>query len=162
MNSADFELFAEIDEDGFVALVCPNAYVGYVDEDWTLQQVAARFVEQMNAHVLFVAHPGPDSACEPLRISNRPSPIAAWRETSGFLLVEDDGLWLTDYTQLTMAAQFNDERPIASYHTRLPILAGAYQVTMRQFTSLPTFELVIQDAEGRERPLPFDAVPWLE
>src|SRR5690606_24887020 len=116
---ADFELFFEIDDAGFVALVCPGAYAGYVGEDWTLEQVTGRFVEQMNARNLFIAYPGPDSAGEPLRVSNRPSRMAARREASGLLRVGDDGLWLTDYAQLTMAAQFKDEPPAAGHHVRL-------------------------------------------
>ncbi|WMD21693.1 hypothetical protein RAS12_04770 [Achromobacter seleniivolatilans] len=161
MCPTDFELFSEVDEDGFVALVCPDAYAGYVGEDWTLEQVIERFLAQMNAQVLFVAHLGPDFANGRLRISNRPTPLATQREASGLLRVEDDGLWLTDYTQLTMAAQFDNERAIARYHTQLPIPGGAYRVTLRQFLSSPTVELVIQEAEGHEHPFSFEAVPWL-
>lgn len=161
MDHTEFELFSEVDEDGFVALVCPEAYAGYVAENWTLEQVVERFLEQINSHTLFVAHPGPDSAGEPLRISDRPSPVKAWREASGFLQVGEDGLWLTDYTQLTMAAQFADEQPIAKHHTRLPIPPGAYQVTVRQLASSPTVELVIRRAKTGERQPPLNAVPWL-
>lgn len=161
MRPADFELFSEVDEDGFVALVCPGAYAGYVGPDWTLEQVVERFLAQMNAQVLFVAHPGPDLANGRLRISNRPSTLAAQREASGFLRVGDDGLWLTDYTQLTMAAQFDDERAIARHHIQLPVPGGTYRVTIRQADSSPTVELVIQEAEEHERPSSFDAVPWL-
>lgn len=161
MVQTDFELFSEVDEDGFVALVCPGAYLGYVDEDWSPGQITQRFLEQMNAHALFIAHPGPDFASEPLRISNLPSPITASREASSVMQVDAGGLWLTDYTQLTMAAQFTEERPIAGHHTRLPVPAGTYRVTIRQFAALPTIELLIQAAEISDRHVAFGAIPWV-
>lgn len=162
MDHTEFELFSEVDEDGFVALVCPETYAGYVAENWTLEQVVERFLEQINSHTLFVAHPGPNSADEPLRISDRPSPVTALREASGFLQVGEDGLWLTDYTQLTMSAQFADEAPIAGHHTRLPVAPGAYRVTIRQLASSPAVELVIQRAETAAHQPRLNTVPWLE
>ncbi|AYN20103.1 hypothetical protein [Alcaligenes aquatilis] len=161
MTQPDFELFVQVDGDGFVALVCPNAYSGYVGDDWTLAQITGRFLEQMNAQTLFVAHPGADLACEPLRISNRLSPIAANREASNILLVGNDGLWLTDYTQLTMAAQFHDARPIADHHTHVPVSTGNYRVTLRQLAAPPLTELIITETDSLHRQGGFSAIPWL-
>ncbi len=48
-----------------------------------------------------------------------------------FVQVDEDGLWLTDYAQLTIAAQFRDERPIADHHPRLPVPIGTYRITIR-------------------------------
>lgn len=161
MTQPDFELFGQVDEDRFVALVCPHVYAGYVGDDWTLAQITGRFVEQMSAQTLFVAHPGADLACEPLRISNRPSPIAANREASNVLQVESDGLWLTDYTQLTMAAQSFDAPPVADHHTLVPVSAGNYRVTLRQLTDSPLIELIITETDPVHRQGRFNAIPWL-
>ena len=164
-----FELFSQVDEDGFVALVCPNEYSGYIGEDWTFEQVLGKFVEQMNNNIMFIAYAGADFADEPLRISNTPSSDAARRETSGLLQVGQEGLWLTDYTQLTMAAQFRDEKPNANHHLELPIPPGLYRVTLRQFALSykdkldPAIELILEPtrAEAGNIIRQFDAVPWL-
>ena len=69
MQSATDPTNLRVDEDGFVALVAPDAYSGFVDEDWELEDLLARFVEQMNCEVLFIAYPGPDDANAALELS---------------------------------------------------------------------------------------------
>ncbi len=120
----ELELQATVDADGFVALVCPDTYSGYVDEDWTLDQLLTRFTEQMNSASLFVAYPGPDFSDHHLRIADVPLPTNALREVSGVVSVGEQGLWLTDYTQLTLAAQFRDELPMRDHHFKLPVSSG--------------------------------------
>ncbi|MBO0703502.1 MAG: hypothetical protein J2P38_11255, partial [Candidatus Dormibacteraeota bacterium] len=134
-----------VDDDGFVCLVCPDRYIGYVDEDWTLEQVLERFVQQMNAGTLFVAYPGPDWTDEPFAVVAEPSAQAAAREATGGIRVGEGGVWLTDYIQLTMAAQYADSAPVATHHTRLPIGPGAYRVTLRELSegAAPALELVV-------------------
>ncbi|WP_445658921.1 hypothetical protein [Achromobacter sp. NCFB-sbj8-Ac1-l] len=166
MSLTPFELHAHVDEDGFFALVCPDAYQGYVHEDWTLAQVLERFVQQMNAQALFAAFPGPDLADASLRIADVASPGAAWRTVSGLVRVGEGGLWLTDYTQLTMAAQFDDEMPTRDEQLQLPIGPGLYRVTLRQFAVSyeddqdPAAELVIEPAGADDIMPAIDAVPW--
>lgn len=166
MSLTPFELHAHVDEDGFVALVCPDAYAGYVDEEWTLAQVLERFVQQINAATLFAAFPGPDLADASLRVSDRPSSGAAWRTVSGLIRVGEGGLWLTDYTQLTMAAQFDDEMPTRDEQLQLPVPPGLYRVTLRQFAvsyeddQEPAAEIVIEPAQAGEAGAGVNAVPW--
>ncbi|HHH1607553.1 TPA: hypothetical protein ACPZST_004067 [Yersinia enterocolitica] len=165
------ELCSEVDGDGFVALVCQDTYSGYVGEDWIFEQLLERFIEQMNIGVLFAAYPGSDLAGQPLRISDTPSPAIAWREVTAQLLVGESGLWLTDYTQLTVAAQFSDEPPFKSYHLKLPVSSGVYRVTLRQFAVSVLYEdgeeeelaaeLVITPADASAQPSQFAAVPWI-
>lgn len=168
MSEAKFELRAVVDDDGFVALVCPDTYSGYVDEDWTLDQVLATFVEQMNARALFSVYPGPDLADASLRISDTPSTVAARREVSGLVRVGEGGIWLTEYAQLTMAAQSRDTAPYAAHHVRLPVPSGVYRVTLRQMASSyedeveTAVELVIRRSNTGAICPRFDAVPWFE
>lgn len=35
----------EVDGDGFVCVVCPDGYAGFIREDWELEEVLSRFVE---------------------------------------------------------------------------------------------------------------------
>ncbi|MGT2428773.1 hypothetical protein ACU4GI_40110 [Cupriavidus basilensis] len=166
MRQPSFELHSKVDEDGFVAVVCPDEYSGYVGEDWTLQQMLGRFTEQMNNGTLFAVCPGPDLADMPLRIADAPSELNAQREVSGLLRVHNGGAWLTDYGQLTMAAQFSDEPPLSPFHIRLPLRPGEYRATFRQFARSyedrvePAAELVIRSAEPGDNPSKFDALPW--
>ncbi|QET05024.1 hypothetical protein FOB72_23490 [Cupriavidus pauculus] len=166
MREPSFELHSKVDEDGFVAVVCPDEYSGYVGEDWTLQQMLSRFTEQMNNGTLFAVCLGPNLADLPLRIADAPSKLNAQREVSGFLRVHHGGAWLTDYGQLTMAAQFSDERPLRQFHIRLPLSPGEYWATFRQFARShedhvePAAELVISAAEPGDSPSKFDAFPW--
>ncbi|NQX27862.1 hypothetical protein HQQ81_10975 [Microbacteriaceae bacterium VKM Ac-2854] len=154
----------EIDSDGFVCLVAPDRYTGFVDEDWTLTALLERFVEQMNARALFVAYPGPDVIDEPLALVAGAVSERTTRAASGLIEVGAGGLWVTDYTQLTMAAQYADERPIAGYSARLPVEPGVYVVTLQEIAADSSFVLSVA-------PAPIDAVgtsgrihvvPWFE
>jgi len=151
-----------VDEDGFVCLACPDTYEGFVDEDWTLSQVLSRFAEQMSLGRAFVAYPGPDCCDEPLTVTDALSDKPASRVVSGVMSVGEGGLWLTDYTEMTMAAQFPDSRPIAYYHPRLPVVPGIYKVILRQLEGEDIrFELAIVAAP--DAPLvAFDEVPWFD
>ena len=153
----------EVDDDGFLCVVAPDSYEGFVDEDWTLDQLLVRFVEQMNRGSLFVAYPGPDAANSEIVFGTEQARAGTGREASGIVQVGAAGLWLTDYTELTMAAQFSDESPIASYSQRLPITAGRYRVTLCEEVAQdePTFVLTVLPA-GPDEVAEQDCVPWFE
>lgn len=121
----------EIDDDGFVCVVSPDRYAGFVDEDWELDDLLSRFVEQMNAGSLFLAYPGDEAAGAALTLVAK-EPETAARRTSGVVHVGEGGLWLTDYTQLTMAAQFADEGPVTASARRLAVEPGTYLVVLSE------------------------------
>lgn len=121
-----------VDEDGFVCVVAPDTYEGFVHADWTLEALLARFVEQMNRGSLFIAYPGPDDADSCLAFATVPPRTGEGRTALGTVRVGHGGLWLTDYTQLTMAAQFSDESSIATSSRRLPVSPGEYQVALHE------------------------------
>lgn len=155
-----------VDGDGFVCLVTPDTYRGFVGADWELDDILARFVEQMNAGALFVASPGPSGAGAPLTIISDDSAVGAVtgavREVSGTVFVGDEGLWLTDYTQLTMAAQFNDESPTGRSALRIPVDAGTHLLTLREFAGeRPSYTLSVAPtlAAGAYA---HGAVPWFD
>ncbi|UYO95643.1 hypothetical protein OED01_08420 [Microbacterium sp. M28] len=151
-------LFLNVDEDGFFCLVAPDAYRGFIDEDWQLEQLFTHFVEQMNAGSLFVAHPGPDDADETVSFAGTPSGASALREATSTVHVGVGGLWVTDYTQLTMAAQFDDETATNSGAMRLPVTEGTHRVTLSQVDGDPCYVLTIKPVDDDLQPL--DAVPW--
>ena len=153
----------EVDDDGFVCVVAPDSYEGFVDEDWTLDSLLARFVQQMNRGSLFVAYPGPDAANSEIAFGTEQAPTGAGREASGIVQVGTAGLWLTDYAELTMAAQFSDESPIASYSQRLPVATGRYRITLREQDAEDesTFVLTVSPV-GLDEVVEQSSVPWFE
>lgn len=153
----------EVDDDGFVCVVAPDSYEGFVDEDWTLDRLLGRFVEQMNRGALFVAYPGPDAANSEIRLGTEQARAGTGREASGIVQVGAAGLWLTDYAELTMAAQFSDESPIASYSQRLPVTAGRYRITLREevVEDESTFVLAVSPA-GQNEIVEQTSVPWFD
>lgn len=161
MQSATDPTDLRVDEDGFVALVAPDAYSGFVDEDWELEDLLARFVEQMNREVLFIAYPGPDDANAALELS--PQALSATRrQATGVVTVGEDGLWLTDYTQLTMAAQFADESALSRYAQRLPVEPGRYRITLHEdATRESTFVLTATATGAPDTEIQTD-VPWFD
>ncbi|MDQ0646009.1 hypothetical protein QFZ53_000205 [Microbacterium natoriense] len=148
-----------VDEDGFFCLVAPDTYRGFVDEDWELEQLLTHFAGQMNAESLFIAYPGPYDTNETVVVADGHGDAPVLRQAVGAVNVGPGGLWLTDYTQLTMAAQFDDEAPTASYAIRLPIAEGRHRVDLRQLDGVPRYVLTITPLadDGRE---PVSAVPW--
>lgn len=155
----DREVALHVDDDGFVCLVAPDTYAGFVDADWTLDKLLARFVEQMNQGTLFVAFPGPDHALERLTFgANLPSQQVQ-REASNVVQVGPEGLWLTDYTGLTMAAQFADTGPTTNYSVKLPVTPGRYLVRLHE--SDGAFHLTVSPVDANAT-VPLRAVPWFE
>lgn len=148
-----------VDEDGFFCLVAPDAYRGFVDGDWQLEQLLTHFVGQMREGTLFVAYPGPDDADEVVAVADGPCDAPTLREAAGTVHVGAGGLWLTDYTQLTMAAQFDDEAPTAVGAIRLPVQEGSQRVILRHVDGNPRYLLAIGPVEDDDRE-PLNAVPW--
>jgi len=159
---SNIDLSLQVDEDGFVCVVAPDTYRGFVDEDWALDDLLARFVEQMNRGSLFVAYPGSDNANSNLIVESESSPVQALREASGIVHVGAEGLWVTDYTQLSMAAQFADESPLAGYSQRIPAEPGMYRVTLREDAeNASTFLLTISPTSS-DTVLEHHSVPWFD
>ncbi|OYD61034.1 hypothetical protein BDB13_5962 [Rhodococcus sp. OK302] len=163
MSMPGFPRITSVDEDGFICLVAAGHYDGFVGTDWELDELLTRFAEQMSRGALFVAYAGPDAAGGELRIVAEGSSQRAEREAAG-VIDAADGVWLTDYTQLTMGAQFDDERPETDDpDSRLSVPAGRYRILLREFASDdgPVFELVVSPA-GVDDTVAHAEVPWFE
>ena len=98
------------DEDGFLSIVNTDRYSTFVDEDWTLEQLLAHFVSEMNKLNCVVwqtdRHGGD---LWTVKILEAPSDEPSFREFSHEIEVTDGRLYIVDYTDLTMAAQFEDD-----------------------------------------------------
>lgn len=159
----EMNLFFPIDEDGFIALVCPDSYTSFVADNWTLTQVSDHFVEQMNLGNAFIACPGDEAADEVFALVRRRDGGRVIREASGRVRVGDAGLWLTSYLQLSTAAQFEDQLAADPRNSlRLPCAPGLFRVTVRELAGVePPFELEIRP-DGTPGNVHHDAVPWFD
>jgi hypothetical protein len=144
------------DEDGFIAVVNPDRYKGFVDNNWQLKQLFDHFVNQMNEQNLIVWQTNNDGGGQwDVEILDTESEHRAFRQFEKTIEVTTGELCLTNYTDLTMAAQFEDERVPAKHnaHLKFEVDNGLCSITVRQMfdpdkyddDSIPIhFELVVK------------------
>lgn len=163
------------DEDGFLALCEPTSYEGFVDADWTLEQIVTLFNERMREGKLVVAHVGQDEAFGRFEVreaaSERP---AEWAHTMP-LHVEQGPVSFVTYNGLTMVAQFSDNRLEQQTRDLEPLTElapGDYTVTIRRLAeqepidwddpaTYPLHELVIAPGRMTEPPAHFPGAKQL-
>ena len=160
MTNLDNEPNFQVDDDGFVLLITPDSYDSFIDEDWTLDQITTRFTEQMTAGSMFAAYVGPDAALHQLTYGPPAPSAAVAREASSAIDVAAGGLWLTDYTQVTMAAQYEDQQPLGTYSTRLPVEPGRYEVRLQQL-ALGALHLTVIPSTDTVH-IAHQSVPWFD
>jgi hypothetical protein len=97
------------DDSGFLAVVVPAAYEGFVDSNWQLDQLIGHFRTQMSRRSLLIWGTGLEGFWR-VDVRLRRSPTQGFREASGPLRVVGGAVLVTNYESLTMAAQFADVR----------------------------------------------------
>ena len=100
-------MFEVTDDSGFLALVDPDSYVRFVDEDWTLDQLVGHFKAEMSRRRLLIWGTGLEGSWR-VDVAFERAPAAAFREIVGPVTSSTGRLLLTNYETLTMAAQFQD------------------------------------------------------
>lgn len=130
--SSEFFIFAE---DAVLAVVNAQQYKTFVDNDWTLSQLLSHFVEEMNNnHLVIWQTDNVGGADWRVAFLNSSSGKTAYREFSKSIAVTSGELYLVSYTDLTMAAQFEEEKlpseENASLCYKLP--SGKYNLLVRQ------------------------------
>lgn len=121
------------DDSGFLAIVDPDAYCGFVSADWKYDQLIEHFKKQMRAHRLLIWQTRIENIWK-VDLSFEPTNIAGFREWNGSIVVSNNRLLLTNYESLTMAAQFADVALPESHQKNLifPIPNGFYQCLVIQ------------------------------
>lgn len=141
-----------IDDDGFIAIVNGGNYQSFVDHDWQFDQLMAHFVDQINAGNMVIWQTSNDGGgIWVLAIRDQPSNALAFRQFEHFINVTNGELFLTNYSDLTMAAQFSDASIPSRHNADLNIAVenGEYKVTVRQLFD-PDNILPYSDAETDE------------
>jgi hypothetical protein len=125
-----------IDDDGLIALVNANRYETFVNSDWSLEQLKSHFIEQMNKNNLIIWQTSNDGGgIWGLEVyKNTPSENKSFREFNKKIEITSGKLYIVTYTDLTMAAQYEDEKIPSETNANLciEIENGIYDVTVRQ------------------------------
>lgn len=95
------------DDSGFLAIVVPAAYEGFVDSDWKLDHLFRHFVAQMSRRSLLLWGTGLEGDWRvDVRLGHSES--HGFREVVGLIHVVGGNVLVTNFESLTMAAQFAD------------------------------------------------------
>ncbi len=97
------------DDSGFLAVIDPDAYAGFVQVDWTFQILQEHFKREMQKGHLLIWATGMEHVWR-VAVSMGPTKTTGFREVIGSINCTKGRLLLTSYDSLTMAAQFADTR----------------------------------------------------
>ncbi len=123
------------DDDGFIAIVNGARYQSFLEENWQLDKLMSHFVDQMNIGNIIIwqtSNDGGGNWC--VKFQEEQSTTPAFRQFTQSINVTSGELFLTNYSDLTMAAQYSDV-PIPSVHNtdlKIELENGFYEVTIKQ------------------------------
>jgi len=164
--------FKITDDSGFMALVNVDTYDSFVKKDWTFDDLQERFIQEMTRGNLLIWSTGQEGCWNVSVTSDKKEP-SPFRSITGVIQVTQGKLFLTNYEDLSMAAQFQDEKLPQKHnaHLELGIENGWYNVQINQLFDPDRypeednvkvhFEIVIKkmpdEAVIRNT---FDRIPW--
>lgn len=158
------------DDSGFIGLVNSELYQSFVHEDWELGELLQRFKSETNAGHAVIWSTGVENF-QTVEFLFKKSDRVAFREVYTNLKVTNGKLYLTNYEDLSMAAQYEDELIPSNHNSDLEIQIenGNYEVIIRQLfdpndydweaVPNPCFEVVLNRIEWFQ-PNEFDTVIW--
>ena len=158
------------DDSGFLALVDPDAYSGFVAEDWAWEAIVARFHQEMAARHLLIWGTGQEG-CWTVEASLSRTVEAGIREVTGSIVATNGRLLVTNYESLTMVAQFSDLALPERYQTDLvlDVPSGLYRCRVVQYALEAAnwaegcdaeFRIELQPGEVPQPP--WARIPWSE
>ncbi len=127
--------FKVTDDSGFLAIIDPDAYRGFVDADWTWEGIKEHFRREMGERHLLIWGTGMEHFWN-IDVWFELSRRAGFREVIGSIVASQGRLLLTNYESLTMAAQFPDVT-LPQAHEREQILSvspGLYDCRIIQLS----------------------------
>jgi len=133
--------FKITDDSGFLAIANPETYNSFVGEDWDLPHLMSRFIDEMNKDALIIWSTGSSGEWTVL-FADKPTNKRSFREFEKTITVTEEKLCLTNYEDLTMAAQFENDKIPAKHNSDLLIKLenGQYKFTVRQMFDPDDFD----------------------
>ena len=121
------------DDSGFLGIVNADTYNSFVSEAWELSKLFDHFIEEINNDHLILWATGSENNWT-VNFLNKPSELESFREFSRTIEVTSGKLFLTSYEDLTMAAQYDNEKIPAKHNANLSIDLdkGRYECQIRQ------------------------------
>ena len=128
-------LFKITDDSGFLAVIDPDAYDGFVGSNWTWDTLQDHFAREAREQHLLVWSTGMEHVWS-INILFEPVELTGIREVNGSIIASQGRLLLTNYESLTMAAQFADVTlPEAHERDQIPsVPPGAYDCRIIQLS----------------------------
>lgn len=123
------------DDSGFLAIVDASQYPSFVAENWQLDQLMEHFTTAMNKQQMVMWQSNNDGGgFWRIDIKDEPSEKEAHRSLEQTIRVTDGKLFLTNYDDLTMAAQYEKYKipSDANDDLVLELPNGLYKITVRQ------------------------------
>ena len=121
------------DEDGFVAIVNNERYQTFVDVDWQFEQLIEHFKNQIKQHYLVLWQTNEwGGGVWNIEVIQDVSLLAGQHQFKQLIQVSNQKLYFSNYTDLTMAAQFEDQRIPSKDNQQLfvELANGLYQITV--------------------------------
>lgn len=121
------------DEDGFIAIVNNERYQTFVDEDWQFEQLIEHFKKQIQQQHLILWQTNEwGGGVWNIEVIQDVNLLEGQHQFKQLIQVSNQKLYLSNYTDLTMAAQFVDERIPSKDNQQLfvELANGLYQVTV--------------------------------
>ena len=157
------------DDSGFLAIVNSDTYNSFVDEDWELSQLMNHFISEMNNHSILFWATGSENEWT-VSFVGKASSKKSFREFTSTIQVTSGKLYLTNYEDLTMSAQFEDTKIPAKHNSDLIIKLenGLYNLTIRQLfdpddyeaEGKVNFEVVMQKTETETETEKIEKIFW--
>ncbi len=159
--------FEVTDDSGFLGLFDPDAYVSFVDENWTTERLFGHFRRQMLRETLLLWGTGRERLWR-VQVEERWDDPAGFRAVTGPIVASAGRLCLTNYDSLSMGAQFEDVALPEPHDARLllAVPAGRYSCRVVQLTDPkvkqqelgPDFLVQLQRADIPTPP--WEQIPW--
>ena len=129
------------DDSGFIAIANADKYLSFVNKNWKFPQLLNHFIDEMNKQAFIVWATGLQNTWT-VTFMHKPTDKKAFREFSKSIDVSNGQLFLTNYEDLTMAAQFDKEKIPANHNSDLCIKLGngKYILTIRQMFDPENYE----------------------
>jgi hypothetical protein len=157
------------DDSGLLAIVDPDKYKSFVDEDWTWEMINQHFINEMKNHHMLIWGTGLELEWK-IEVNFQRIDIEGFQNVTGIIEASKGRLLLTSYDNLTMAAQFLDIKIPGEYKFQniLTIDPGIYDCRIIQLSdpkSNKPFEeplnFIYEINKNKNAKEPWNKIPWM-
>ncbi len=160
------------DDSGFLALVVPAAYPGFVDSDWNLKQLFNHFRYQVARRSMLIWGTGLENFWK-VDVRLEASGVTGFREIRGGLVVTGGEVLVTNYESLAMVAQCAEVRLPQPHETDqlVRLSDGKYVCRIVQmldprdeelFEDHAEADFVVELIRSEDLPAAWPSIPWFK